>query len=345
MVEISSAANEVEFIESVRSIFRAYVPESDAWAQPNFFSINATIIGGLAWSAFNEARNGIDARVNPQSASGEYLDIIAGQPPLFLTRYGPTKAMGSIAVNIPSLTTIPAGYVFQTADGTSYTANSTTPLISGVGTVAVTSSGTGALQNSVMNRPMELTNGQAVSLGIYGGNDGETDEGLRARIFSSQQSAHFFGSACTYESALLAYPGVTRAWAIEDGLTAKITFLMEDTYPCGTPQQTDIDTIKDYFKDECRTNMFFCPFFEGAKTSVIGPEINWNVCHDRICEVEAAMQLWLRANYDIGEGVSGCDIQAFLDNEFPELGGTVGTCCYFPPIPCTVYNCVELVGG
>ena len=47
-MKLADATNEREFIESVREVFRAYVPESDAWAKPNFFDINATVTGGFA---------------------------------------------------------------------------------------------------------------------------------------------------------------------------------------------------------------------------------------------------------------------------------------------------------
>jgi hypothetical protein len=344
MVDFSTASNEAEFIEAVRNVYKAYVPESDAWAQPNFFSINATIIGGLTWTAYNEAKNGIDLRVNPQTAQGEYLDIIAGTPPLNLTRYGPTQATGNVAVNFPAMTVVPAGYVFTTSAGVTYRVTANTALTAGVGTVPVVSNGTGTAQNSLVNQPLPSSDGMAVSLGIYGGNDTETDDQLRDRMYGERSKAHFFGSACSYEDVLKGLPGVTRAWAIEDGLTAKIVFLMEDKYPCGEPLPSDVSDIISMLQDECLTNMFFCPVLEGATSISIAPEIIWTTCPADTCEVENAMRDWLRANYNISEGVAICDIQRFLDEQFPDLGGKVACCGDYPPVPCAVYNCVELVG-
>ena len=60
-------------------------------AKPNFFDVSSTVVGGIAWSAVNEARNGVDTRMNPQTAVGEYLDIIAATPPLNLTRLTATQ--------------------------------------------------------------------------------------------------------------------------------------------------------------------------------------------------------------------------------------------------------------
>ena len=345
MVDLTSASNEVEFIESVRAIFRAYLPESDAWQSPNFFSINATIVGGLAWSAFNEAQNGLDLRINPQTAVGEYLDIIGGQPPLFLTRYGPTKSTGSVSVNFPSVLSIPVGYVFTAANGVEYKVTAVTALTAGVGTVPVISTGTGALQNSLIGQPLIGAAGQAISLGLYGGNDGEDDESFRNRIFATQSKPTFFGSACSYENELKTITGVSRAWATEDGLVASIRFLMEKKYPCGVPLQADIDAVKAHFAQDCLTNMFFCPVFEPAVSLIISPEVTWGACPTDICEIEKAMQDWLRANYDISEGVTICEVENWLQQTYPEFDPKIKCCTDFPPVCGAVYNCVELVGG
>lgn len=335
-MEFKDAKKEAEFIESIRSIFRAYVPESDAWAKPNFFDINATVIGGIAWSAVNEARNGVDLRLNPQTAVGEYLDIIAATPPLDLTRRAATQATGFVKVDYP----VTVGYEFKAEDGTIYTATE-----AGSGVIAVISKGYGKDQNSIENRPLEGSDGTARSLGIWGGYDVECDDQFRRRIYAAKSKFHFFGSACSYEDALLAFPGVTRVWTAEDGGVAKIMFLMEDKYPCGQPRQEDIDEIIDYFKDECLSNMFFCPNFEGACTKTIAPEIEWTLtAPEDICEVQAAMTDWLRENYDIGEGVKIYEIQCWLDAYYPEYGGKIPCCDDYEPEPCCVYNCVQLLG-
>lgn len=345
MVDISTATTPAEFIEAVRSTFRAYVPESDSWAQPNFFSVNSTVIGGLIWSAWNEARNGVDARLNPQTAAGEYLDILAALPPLNLTRYAPTTASGFVLVNLPALSGVVSGYEFKAADGTVYRATAYTPLVSGAGTVPVVSVATGAASNSANNRPLTAADGSATSLGIYGGNDTESDDAFRRRLFAAQSRPAFFGSACSYETAMLAYPGVSRAWAQVDGLVPTIAFLMEDKYPCGVPLPADIADIEAYFADECLTNMHSCLTFTPAKSLSISPEINWANCDADICEVETALTNWLRANFDMGEGVRACDIERFLQDSFPDLSPRISCCEDYPPVPCGVYNCAEIIGG
>lgn len=345
-MDFLTTESEAEFIESIRSIYRAYVPESDAWASPNFFDINAIVIGGMAWSAVNEARNGIDARLNPQTAVGDNLDRIAGFPPLNLVRFGETQATGTVTVSGSSLTFIPAGQTFTTAAGIEFTADADTPLAAGEGQVAVTSTQSGSANNSIEGQPLDMTgDGTAFSDGIFGASDVECDDEFRQRLFSAQSSFHFFGSACSYETAMLAQTGVSRAWAVEDGGVAKILFLMEGTYPCGEPTQADIDAIKASFDDACLTNMFFCPNFEGAKSLTISPTVNWTNGAPDQCEVEDALRNWLRENYSINEGVDHCEIQTFLSATYPDEGPVLDDCCQDYDAVCNaVYNCVEVIG-
>lgn len=342
MVDFASAESEQDFIESIREIYRAYVPESDAWAQPNFFSVNATIVGGLAWSAVNEARRGFDVRVNLQTAEGEYLDLIAATPPLDLSRRPATVATGMLAVSGWPDATIPAGTVFQTAAGVKFTTDETVNVGGAYTIVDVTSVLPGAANNSLSNQPMTSGAISAVSLGVFGGYDPESDDQLRARIYAEQTKYAFFGSACSYERMILGVPGVSRAWAIEDGGVAKIVFLMEGKYPCGSPTDEDVAAVTEYFNDPCLTPLFFCPDFSPACSKSIDLVINWTVAPDDICAIEAAFEAWLRDTYEIGQGVRGCDIDAWLMDSYPEFGGRIDCCEDFPAISCCVYNCANL---
>lgn len=342
MVDFASAESEQDFIQSIREIFRAYVPESDAWAQPNFFSVNATIVGGLAWSAVNEARRGFDVRVNPQTAEGEYLDLIAATPPLDLTRRPATVATGMLAVTGWPDPSIPAGTIFQTAAGIRFTTDATVNVGGNYAIVDVSSVLSGAANNSFSGQPLASGAVQAVSLGVVGAYDAESDDQLRARIYAEQTKYAFFGSACSYERMILAVPGVSRAWAIEDGGVARIVFLMEDKYPCGSPLPEDVAAVMEYFDDPCLTPLFFCPAIGPACSKSIDLVINWTVAPDDICAIEAAFEAWLRETYEIGEGVRGCDIDAWLQDSFPEYGGRIDCCEDFPALSCCVYNCANL---
>jgi hypothetical protein len=345
MVDFVDAANEQQFIESTREIFRAYLPESDAWAYPNMFSIYATVIGGLAWSSVNEARRGFDARINPQTATGDNLDLIAAQPPLNLLRNGATISTGMLSVTGWTLATVPVGYQFQTASGKQYVTTSGAVLAAGAGLLSVKSVMTGAAQNSPMGQQLTAAGGTAKSLGIFGGFDIETDDQLRARIYATRREFNFFGSSCSYIDALKGFPGVTRVWAVEDGPYAYIAVEMADAYPCGTPMPSDLAAMEAYFITACLTPVCAGPCIEGVESLVIHPQITWEVCPEQVCDVEQAMRDWLRANYDLGEGVQACDIRAWLQENYGELGPVVSCCEDYPPVCNAVYNCVELIGG
>lgn len=342
-MKLKDATNEREFIEAVRSVFRAYVPESDAWAKPNFFDINATVIGGFLWSSVNEIRNGIDKRLNPQTAVGEHLDVLVSQPPLNMTRRGATKALGAVEVNL-TIDDVPKGYVFETASGGKYQAISDTTLKDGKGVVEVESVASGAIANSDENQPMTAKDGEAVSMGVYGGFDVECDEQLRRRLYAAKARFTFFGSQCSMQDAIAAFPGVTRSWVIQDGLAVKIMVLMEDKYPCGVPQKSDFDAMADYFNDECLANMYFCPVFDAPRVIKIAPDIIWSNGMPDTCDVSLAMQDWLRENYGLGDGVRAIEIQAFLSENFGEFDPKLTCCDDYPPFCDAVYNCVEIIG-
>lgn len=342
--------SEAEFIEKVRGIFRAYVPESDQWAKPNFFDINATVVGGMAWTALNEARNGIDARVNPRTASGVFLDILAAQPPLSLIRLEATLATGTIRVeNLTEGDTVDAGTSFKTLAGNEYVTTEAVDVPEGgIVDLPVTSVLTGLDQNSPKFQPMVyLGTGKAYSLEIFGGNDVECDAQLRRRIFAARQSTVFFGSSCSLENFISAQAGVTRAWAVEDGGVPKMYFLKEDTNPPnGQPTAADIQEITDLLNEDCNSPMFFCPVICAPETLVLAPELRWcgPVTDELVCEITEAMTVWLRANYDLGESIKSSDIQIFLEDNYPETKPQLLDDCVYNPDCNAIYNSVELVG-
>lgn len=342
-MKLADATNEQETIEWVRGVFKAYVPESDSWAKPNFFDINATVIGGLTWSAINEARNLIDMRMNPQTVTGAYLDLLVAQPPLNMKRRTATQAIGSVMVDLTEIRSIPVGYVFKTAGNIIYEATAEVPLKEGKGIVPVISKEYGAHTNAVINQSLTAENGTALSQGIYGGFDVECDEELRNRFYAEQAKFTFFGSQCSMEEALSTIRGVSRSWVVRDGAVVKMLVLMEDKYPCGIPMQSDFDEMKSYFEDECRTNLFFCPIFDTPKTETIAPEIHWRNGQPEICDVERKMRTWLRENYSLGDGIEACAIQSWLTENYGEYEPKIFGCADYPAKCDTVYNCVELL--
>lgn len=344
-MKLADATNEQETIEWVRGIFKSYVPESDAWAKPNFFDINATIIGGLTWSAINEARQLIDMRMNPQTVTGHYLDLLVAQPPLNMKRRSATQATGKVSVSLTDIRVVPLGYEFKTANDVVYTATSEVTLYEGKGIVPVISQEYGSHTNASPHQPLNAENGVAESQGIYGGFDVECDEELRHRFYTEQAKFTYFGSQCSMEEVLSTIRGVSRSWVVRDGAVVKMLVLMEDKYPdrCGIPMESDFDEMKAYFEDECRTNLFFCPLFMAPKTATIAPEIAWRHGQPPICEVEKKMREWLRKNYSLGDGIEACDIQNWLVENYGEYEPKVRCCGDYPAVCDTVYNCVEML--
>ncbi len=345
MTDFISTDSEAGFIQEVRDIFRAYVPESDAWAKPNFFDINATVIGGIAWSAVNEARRGFDLRANLQTAHGQYLDLLASQPPLNLFRLGATSSNGSIIVSGWPSALIPGGTVFESAAGIKYKALADVVNVAGQPTtVAVASVLAGDMVNSQAGQPLQSGDATAVSLGIFGGFGEETDYQFRNRIYAEKTKYCFFGSAESYQRLLLGYRGITRVWALQDGGVATIAFLMEDTYQCGVPLQSDIDAVQEYLSDPCLTPLYFCPNIQPACAKSINPVVNWTIEPDDLCDVQESMTQWMRATYDLGDGVAGCEIQAWLSANYPDNGPSIDACINYDSVPCCVYNCAILEG-
>lgn len=343
-MSLENAETEKEFIEGVRNIFRSYVPESDAWAKPNFFDINSTVIGGLGWSAFNEARNGVDARINIRTAIGESLDILATTPPLNIRRLGQRFAEGIVRVICSSETIIPKGTEFETENGIIYKSQEDVPVVDETAELRVTSCSTGRDQNSIPNRPLSFgLDGKAFSLGIVGGDEVECDEDFRSRIFASSQTTKFYGSAQSYENVIKGYPGV-RSVLVDCGT---IYVLMDNSFrPKGIPTPQDLENIAAIFEDECLLPANCLGELEPALVHTIAPEIRWCEPPD-FCEVEASFNDWLNENFGIGQVVSAVDIQRFLLENYSEYGPSLSTkCdCFYDPCYNGIVGCVELIHG
>lgn len=342
-MSFDNAENPADFVEAVRNMISGCVPGADAWKEPNFFSVISNVIGGASWTAINEARRGVDARCDPRFMSGDALDAYAAIPPCNLRRLDATCGTGIVLIKNTTLSPIPAGYIITSSCGAEFTVDMDTPVTNGEALVMVTSSGKGSESNSPENQILSVDDGEAISRGVYGAFDRECDDDFRRRIFAQEKTCFFFGSACSLVDQVEAFQGVTRAWAYVDGAVASIAFLMEDKYPCGVPLQEDIDALFEMFEDECLSPMCFCPNFKAACSLTLAPEIEWKSNPD-ICEVQEAIQAWLRENYGLGEGVKACDLRDFLNAEYGEFGPSLDCCEDYEGQPCCVYNCVELLG-
>lgn len=331
-------------IEETRRIIRTCAPESDAWKMPNPFGILAIVLGGLAWTALNEARNGVDARLDPSKQSGAALDRYAAGPKIGLTRYAATVSTGFVRISGSTASVIIKGTRFTDACGTVFETTASATVVNGVASVPVTSLVAGAAVNSLEGQPLAHDgDGAAVSGGIFGGYDVECDDDFRFRIFAAEATCSFFGSADGYIDILMGQPGVTRAWAYEDGTCAGIAVLMENKYPCGVPLEADLIALSAVFAEECAASIFGTPCLAAGAQRTIYPEIAWTKPPEDLCEIEAAMTEWLRATFGPMEPLPAAALAAWLSENYSDYGPQY-TCGGAYPAFCGVYNCVELVG-
>lgn len=343
----SSTDNEAQVVNEVRGIFRAYLPEADAWKMPSFFGVVAIVLGGAVWTVLNEARNNVDARVNPVTATGADLDRIAATPPLNIVRLDATVAEGLLRGQDITASLVQQGQVFTTADGTTYAATETVTVVAGRAVFAVTSNETGDNVNAIVDQPMTSTDvdGQFFSEGVFGGNGIECDDNLRRRIFSEHSRTAFLGSPCSYQEAMAGITGVSRSWTILDGGIPKVLFLTEDLTPDGVPPATMVQAVRSSFQGECMTSIFYCANFEGARSLTLSPEICWETAPEDLDAILDAIKVWLRANYDLGEGVTVAELQAFLGQSFPQYGPKVLCTENFEGECDAVYNMVDFAGA
>ena len=340
-VEISSVDDAVN---EARATLRACLPESDAWKQPNPFDAFAVLMGGMYWTAVNEARRGADLRLDPTMMQGSDLDRYAAGPKLGLTRMAATPAQGLVSITDASAP-VPPGTIFTASDGTTYTTANGGVLVGDEVTLTVAATQAGFTTNSLPGRPLSYTgDGSAVSVGIYGGQDAECDEDLLLRIFAAERTDCYFGSPDSLTEVILGQPGVTRAVTYEDGYCVMIAVLMEQSFaPKGTPPQAALDELAAVFADECLAPAHFCPKIVPMEARTIAPEMTWQKPPEDICFVQQAMQDWMRQTFGFGDPVPGHFIQNWLDTEFGEYGPMLVECKGYPAF-CGVYNCVELVG-
>jgi uncharacterized phage protein gp47/JayE len=92
---------------------------------------------------------------------------------------------------------------------------------------------------------------QATVIFLYGGNDPETDDDLRARVLQRIQQPPMGGDAEDYVAWTLAIPGVTRGWSYpqEMGIGTVTVRFMADVlraYQGGFPTQDDVNAVKSY---------------------------------------------------------------------------------------------------
>lgn len=190
----------------------------------------------------------ISKQAVPWTATGEYLEAWGALKSI--TRKAATTASGSVTFAVSGTANIPAGTEFQASGGISLIAT-TDGVASGAATVvACSTTVAGAVGNLAagtsvtLSSPVEgvQTTG-TVSTAFSGGADQEDDDDLRTRIMKAFQDGGSNGNEADYEKWATAVAGITRAWAIPNGVGAGsvVVYVMLDNvrsagggFPVGT---------------------------------------------------------------------------------------------------------------
>lgn len=300
---LNTDMTEAQTIARARELFRAHIPESNAWLEPSNMSVVATVLGGLGWTIMQEARNGIEARVMPDTAIGAHLDAIAARPPFNLLRRGATKATGVVSVAFTVSQSIAVGDSFTRSDGIKYLAQCS--FTGTTGQIAVIAQSPGTAGNAISGMPFTDSRGTVTSLGIVGGYGAESDEELRDRIYRSVPGA-YFGSVGSIEALVANVHGVSkvRACAMDCGPVVLFVALQGNAIPTAT----DIQWIEGAFADPCAMPAHTCVNIRPAiaKTLIV------RVAEACGIDVAGLIRVKLLPGLGIGQTVTVADILALF---------------------------------
>lgn len=307
---------EREIVNAVRNLFRAHIPESNAWAEPNHLSIVSKVFGGLAFSALQEARNGIDTRVLIDSVTGSYLDEIAARPPFSTTRLPAGFAEGCVDVCFPGVASLAIGDTLTREDGQTYSVTCDVTLdAEGCGQVKVRADSDGPSGNAVFGTPFEDPRGDAAVCkdGISGGNEIECDDDLRDRLYSYQRECQF-GSIASIEMRALGITGIRYAKAC-DGMGGTSLYVGTKTGPVPTP--SEIADVQAVFDDPCEKSPGVCVTVRGVVECPVDVVIQDN-CPAGISAVDIKdyLDIWA-ADLGAGVGFTQHDIESALSAQYP----------------------------
>lgn len=208
--------------------------------------------------------------------------------PLWAAVWGVKRKDAQFAVRTVNLvgtvngTPLPAGTIFNRADGVQYSVNAEVLIAAGVASAAVTAVEPGELGNCAAGTVLSLVNpiagiNSAATVTADPGTDGTEVEGkdsLRARLLSRIQQPPHGGNKSDYEAWALEVPGVTRAWVYPLYLgpgTIGITFVRDDDSPSTIPSAGEVAAVQAHI-DEVRpvtaTPIVFAPVEVAVPLSV-----------------------------------------------------------------------------
>jgi len=192
---------------------------------------------------------------HPFTASGLSLKQFAAVHGL--TNLAATPAAGAITFAGTNGAIILAGTLLQSKYGVEYATDAEVVIATGVAAATVTAVATGAAGNLAAGEVLSLVSpiaGVTSTLmltgdGLTGGADIEGDDNLQTRYFRRVRNPVQGGSQSDYETWALEFPGVTRAYAVSNGMgdgTVVVYFMMHNTYADGVPLTADATALYNY---------------------------------------------------------------------------------------------------
>jgi uncharacterized phage protein gp47/JayE len=304
---LTTDMTEVQAIARARELFRAHIPESNAWLEPSHLSIVATVIGGMGWSILQEARNGLEARAMPDTAQGQYLDAIAARPPFNTLRRAATNATGPLSVAFTISQSIAVDDIFTRSDGIKYAA--LCAFTGTAGQIQVRAVDPGTIGNAASGMPLTDARGTVTSMGIVGGYGIETEAELRDRMYRVVQ-AGYFGSVGSIEAMVESVHGVGKASACggDCGRVSVFVAMQDNIIPTDADLQWILQWIEGAFADPCAMPAHVCVDILPAVSRTLVVKVS-EACG---VDVAAVLRIKLLPGLAIGQTVTAADVVAVL---------------------------------
>jgi len=245
----------------IRNAFRAYLPGTDAFIEPNNLSIAGKTFTLVMFEAYQRL-GFLYKQMFASTADGDHLEFRHAAD-YGIVRKPATAASGLVTLTqvTPGAQTVAAGLVLVRDDGTLYATLDSAVMSAGTASVAVRAQIGGAATNAPAGSSLTIDQTSGVpnlldvaivgTGGLGGGADAEADEELRARVLLRKQAPPRGGNAADYIRWALDVPGCTRAFVSPfvpnvDGVT--VFPLFDDTRVNGIPKSEDLDAVLAYIE-------------------------------------------------------------------------------------------------
>ena len=241
-----------ELKERIKADYQAKLPGAAVAVRRGNIEVQSTVDAATAHLQYGFIQD-ISKQILPDSAKVEYLERHAGI--WGLTRKQASASTGELLCTGTNGSVIPAGTVWERADGIRYVTDSDATISSGSASVAVTAEDAGADGDYEAEAQLTLV-GYVAGLdqlatvgaeGLAGGADIESDDDLRGRIIERIQEPPHGGSLKDYIRWAKEISGVTRVFVYPERTgegTVGVTVLTDNATGGPIPAQQVIDDVQ-----------------------------------------------------------------------------------------------------